>query len=156
MEGWFDTQGTLYAKEIELRGDDDRFDDDDVAFKGIVDEINADFWIINGMRFERNSSTEIEDDIDVGDFVEIEARQGEDGKWYLVEVELEIDASDDLIDDDDDDDFDDDRDDDDDHDDDDDDFEDDDFDDDRDGDLDDSDDDDDFDDDRDDDDDDDD
>lgn len=137
VEGFVKDDGTLFATEIDLSDDkidesdsemdvDDLDDDDD--FTGIVQAITDNAWIIDGQVFAISDDTEIDNDITVGDTVEVEAQADEDGSLTALEIELEDDDldSDSDVDDVDDDDLDNDYDDDDDEDDGDDDDEDDD------------------------------
>jgi hypothetical protein len=103
VEAWVDDQGTIYAKEIELATDDEMSYKGEYEVKGIVSEVGDDYLIINGMRFEITPSSEIEDDIEVGDFVKVEGGMLGNGVFYIVEIEIEDD--DDMYDDDDDDDM---------------------------------------------------
>ena len=94
--------GTLIAEEIELsEGEvddtDDEIDvdelDDDYDFTGILQVITDDAWIIDDQVFVITTDTEIDDDITVGDAVEVEAQVDEDGSLSALEIEL---ADDDL------------------------------------------------------------
>ena len=104
VEGWVDAEGVIYAKEIEKEGDDNGFgfDDDDDELLGVVNDIQESYWMINGLRFELTSTTEIDEEIAVGDFVEVEFYRNESGDYILLEIDLAIDDDMDDMDDDDD------------------------------------------------------
>jgi len=124
VEAWVDDQGTIFAKEIEHETDDEMSYKGEYEVKGIVSEVGDGYLMINGMRFELTPNSEIEDDIEVGDFVKVEGGMLGYGVFYIVEIEIEddyddmydhddddMDDDDDVIDDDDDDMYDDDDDD---------------------------------------------
>lgn len=105
----------LIAREIELADaddDDEDHDSDEVEFVGMVEAISDTEWTINGLLVQVNSETEIEDEISVGDMVEVEAYEDQDGNLIAHEIELaddddldsDFDDDDDLYDEDDDDD----------------------------------------------------
>lgn len=112
----------LVAREIEPVDagdlDEDDFDDDrDLKFKGFVESIDDESVVIDGTTFYFADFTEFEDEISVGDYVEVYFFD-QDGTNVVREIELEdiddeFDDQDDLDDESDDDDLDDDFDDDD-------------------------------------------
>jgi len=115
VEAWVDDQGTIFAKEIEHETDDEMSYKGEYEVKGIVSEVGDGYLMINGMRFELTPNSEIEDDIEVGDFVKVEGGMLGYGVFYIVEIEIEddyddmydhddddMDDDDDVIDDDDD------------------------------------------------------
>ncbi|MDW7755175.1 MAG: DUF5666 domain-containing protein, partial [Brevefilum sp.] len=102
VEAWVDDQGTIFAKEIELETDDEMSYKGEYEVKGIVSEVGDGYFMINGMRFELTPNSEIEDDIEVGDFVKVEGGMLGNGVFYIVEIEIEDDY-DDMYDEDDDD-----------------------------------------------------
>jgi len=105
VEAWVDDQGTIFAKEIELETDDEMSYKGEYEVKGIVSEVGDGYFMINGMRFEVTSSSKIEGDIEVGDYVKVEGGLLGDGVFFIIEAEIEDDGSADLYDDDDDDDM---------------------------------------------------
>ncbi len=102
VEAWVDDQGTIFAKEIGHETDDEMSYKGEYEVKGIVSEVGDGYLMINGMRFELTPNSEIEDDIEVGDFVKVEGGMLGNGVFYIVEIEIEDDY-DDMNDDDDDD-----------------------------------------------------
>jgi ElaB/YqjD/DUF883 family membrane-anchored ribosome-binding protein len=108
VEAWVDDQGTIFAKEIEHETDDEMSYKGEYEVKGIVSEVGDGYFMINGMRFEVTPNSEIEDDIEVGDFVKVEGGMLGNGVFYIVEIDIEDDyddMDDDMDDDDDDDDM---------------------------------------------------
>jgi hypothetical protein len=86
----------LVAREIELADaddDDDDHDRDEVEFVGMVEAISDTEWMIDGLLVQVDSGTEIEDIINVGDMVEVEVYEDQDGNLIAHEIEL---ADDDL------------------------------------------------------------
>ena len=115
---FFEGEG-LVAREIEPAqaddpDEDDLDDDSDLKFEGYVDAIDEATVVVDGTTFHFSDFTEFEDEISVGDFVEIYFFD-QDGQNIVREIELE-DMDEDFADLDDDSDFDDDEDDDDDYD----------------------------------------
>jgi hypothetical protein len=110
VEAWVDDQGTIFAKEIELETVDEMSFKGKYEVNGIVSEVGDGYFMINGMRFEVTPNSEIEEDIEVGDFVKVEGGMLGNGVFFIVEIEIEDDY-DDMYDDDDDDMYDDDDDD---------------------------------------------
>jgi len=74
--------GDWLAKSIVLADDDDR----KFAITGTVD--NFDPWTVDGIEFETDDRTRIDDDIEVGDRVKVEGRILEDGTWMAGSIEL--------------------------------------------------------------------
>lgn len=112
---FFEGEG-LVAREIEPAQDDDLDDDDldddsDLKFKGFVEAIDEETVVVDGTTFHFSDFTEFEDEISIGDFVEIYFFD-QDGQNIVREIELE-DMDEDSADLDDDSEFDDDEDDDD-------------------------------------------
>jgi len=98
VEAWIDTEGMIYAVEIEKTMEDDDDFDKEIEITGVVTEVGEDYLIVNGIRFEFGPDTEIDDDFDeiqVGDRVEIEARMLGEGGFLIKEIELEYDLFDD-------------------------------------------------------------
>lgn len=109
--------GVLTAREIEPAEEDDLDDDDDKdEFVGILEAIDGDVWTIGGRAFTISSATEIEDNLQIGDLVEVELKTDSAGSVFVEEIELADDDLDDDSDNDFDDDHDEDEDDDDEHD----------------------------------------
>ncbi len=85
--------GALVAREIEpaAEHDDDDFDDPDneVEFEGIVESMGGSVWVIAGRQVTVTPNTELEDDVQVGDMVEVEAIVDQDGNLIALEIELE-------------------------------------------------------------------
>ncbi len=97
-------QGVLIATEIKLfeedETDDDEFDEDEIEFTGLVEAITGDVWTVAGIQVTVTSDTEIEDVIEVGDFVKVETERDTEGSFTATEIEL---VDDDDMDDEDDD-----------------------------------------------------
>jgi hypothetical protein len=101
VEATTGTDGVLTALEIKLAdAEDDSKDVDshDIEFTGSVESIAADSWTVGGKTLAITSKTEIEDNIQVGDLVKVEATTGTDG--VLVAKEIDLADSDDHGDDD--------------------------------------------------------
>jgi len=85
---------SLTAREIDLAEADDseldeqEKDEQELEFKGVVESISADTWILAGMSFAVTPETEIKDAIVVGDFVEIRALLSVDGVLTALRIEL--------------------------------------------------------------------
>jgi len=85
--------------------DDDSDDDlEEVEFSGLVEAMGEFTWIIDGITVNIGPETDIEDDVEVGDFVEVESEIQADGSLLALEIELDDDDDDSDHDDDDDDD----------------------------------------------------
>ena len=63
--------------------------DSEMEFSGLVEEIGANSWTINGQVFQITGSTEIEENIAVGDFVSIHALVLPEGGLTATEISLE-------------------------------------------------------------------
>lgn len=110
------TDGTYLASELELvtasviptpgAGDDDEDeqgeDQDDqgededaqeIKVTGVLESIAAGLWVVDGVSFVVDDTTEIEGDPQVGDMVKIEATVQSDGTNLAHEIELEEDES---------------------------------------------------------------
>ena len=74
--------GTWLAKSIERAEEDER----EFAITGSVESIDP--WVVDGIEFDTDDWTEIEEGIDVGDQVRVEGRILDDGKWVAEEIEL--------------------------------------------------------------------
>jgi len=100
---------SLTAREIELAsqedalGDDDPQDDDeeDLEFKGIVEAINGEDWIVSGVHFLVPATVQIDGAIAVEDFVEIHAAWSTDGVLTAIRIQLEDESGDEVSSDDD-------------------------------------------------------
>ncbi len=91
--------GVLTAREIEPAHFNDMDDDDE--FIGVVEAIEGNTWTISGQLFTVTAETEIEDDVQLGDMVEVEFETDSDGNIFVEEIELaDDDDSDDDFDDD--------------------------------------------------------
>ncbi|MDX1531473.1 MAG: DUF5666 domain-containing protein, partial [Rhodothermales bacterium] len=93
--------GTLLAHTIEVE-DEDGEGDDEVEVEGFIEELGADFLVVDGLTFLVDDATEVrgEDgepilfgDLTVGTFVEVEATVLDDGR--LLALEIEVDAPED-------------------------------------------------------------
>lgn len=73
--------GSLLAHEIKLYYDK-------VKFSGVVESIGGDSWIIGGYTVAVDSNTEIDDGIDVGDRVKVEARLLPDNSLMAIKIRL--------------------------------------------------------------------
>jgi ribonuclease E len=101
VEGLISEGGTLLAIEIELDEQEveensdvtevDDLDDDDIEFTGLVQAIAGDAWVIGSKTVYMTPESEIDDDITIGDVVEVEAQINEDGSLTALEIELEDD-----------------------------------------------------------------
>lgn len=96
-----DDLGVLTAREIEpAEADDDDDDDlddledDENEIVGILESVDGDTWVVAGTAFLVTESTEIEDEIQIGDLVKVEF--SEDPTGGLVANEIELADDDDL------------------------------------------------------------
>lgn len=87
--------GTLAAKEISLVGNDTTDDDGDddssqteVRFVGEVQEQYAGYWIIGGTTVYLTAETDVDEAVQPGDMVKVEAYESEDGSLIAHEIEL--------------------------------------------------------------------
>lgn len=68
----------------------DRLDDSHpFEFVGLVTSVSDDLWVIGGREIAVDENTEIEDDIQTGDVVEVEGLILADGTWLAQEIQLE-------------------------------------------------------------------
>ncbi len=82
--------GSLTAREIELAGEGEpAIPGVEVEFRGALEAMDADAWTIGAMTFRATAATEIEDGLEVGDFVKVHARQQGDGSLWAREIERE-------------------------------------------------------------------
>ncbi|NLN69338.1 MAG: hypothetical protein GX142_00915 [Chloroflexi bacterium] len=92
VEGWVDALGSIYAREIEHEADGRAFSlNGKGEFLGIVNEIQPDYWVVNGIRFEVSATARIEPGIRVGDFVEVEFVRNDKDEYILREAEFAFD-----------------------------------------------------------------
>ena len=92
VKGWVDALGSIYARKIEHDGDGRAFNlNGKGEFLGIVNEIQPDYWVVNGIRFEVSATARIEPGIEVGDFVEVEFVRNNRDEYILREVEFALD-----------------------------------------------------------------
>jgi hypothetical protein len=70
-------------------------DDEDGELEGIVEQISATSWVVAGHSFLITGQTEIEGNIAIGDFVEVEFFVDEQGNLTAIEIEAEDDEDDD-------------------------------------------------------------
>ena len=94
------SDGSLTAREIGFAASQDATDPDsdegasgDVRFFGLVEDIQADHWVVAGVTFLVTTETEIKDAIVIGDSVKVEATPQADGTYLAHEIELEDQAS---------------------------------------------------------------
>jgi hypothetical protein len=87
---------SLTAREIEPAeaddledGDVDDLDHEDVRFRGTVQSMGGQTWLVGGLSFLVTDATDIRDDVRVGDFVEIRAVLLADGQLFATRIELE-------------------------------------------------------------------
>jgi hypothetical protein len=66
---------------------DDSGHDEDINISGVIDELNSEYLIIDGHVIYINDRTEIEDDIQVGDYVEIQILIDQVGSWFAEQIE---------------------------------------------------------------------
>jgi hypothetical protein len=92
--------GSLTAREIELAASEtstgsgeDEVPPGDVDFFGLVEDIQADHWLVAGTTFLVTTDTEIKDAIVIGDSVKVEATPQADGTYLAHEIELEDSSS---------------------------------------------------------------
>jgi hypothetical protein len=76
------TDGTWLAKSIQRAEETQR----EFVIVGRVQ--SRDPWVVDGIAFETNARTEIDDGIQVGDRVRVEGRIREDGRWVAREIQL--------------------------------------------------------------------
>jgi hypothetical protein len=97
VEATQSADGSWVAHEIELEDeaqdepDADEDQADSTKFFGQVTAMDPGSWTVGGLTFLLTPSTEIKDDIAVGDSVKIEALVGADGSLTALEIELEED-----------------------------------------------------------------
>ena len=92
VKGWVDALGSIYARKIEHETDGQAFNlNGKGEFLGIVNEIQPDYWVVNGIRFEVSATARIEPGIEVGDFVEVEFVRNNKDEYILREVEFALD-----------------------------------------------------------------
>ncbi|HET7090744.1 MAG TPA: DUF5666 domain-containing protein [Anaerolineae bacterium] len=82
------SDGSLWAREIE-REEEQRREGGEVEFSGTVEAMGADGWTIDGMTVHVTAQTEIEDGIDVGDFVKVHTQVAADGSLVAREIKLD-------------------------------------------------------------------
>lgn len=117
VHAFLNESAELAAREIELAlpedlDEDDMDDDADLKHVGILEEMGEEVWVVSGFAFRVTADTEIEDELSVGDLVEVYFFASEDDMPIAREIDLEDESDDDMDDSDDSDDFDDDDDDD--------------------------------------------
>ena len=105
VEGFTQEDGSILALEIELLtddGDDDDEDDDieEMEAYGTLESMSGDSAVVDGISYMITSQTEVEDEVEVGDYVKVEYYENEDGDLILLELEGEDDDQDDDEDDD--------------------------------------------------------
>lgn len=96
-----ESDGSLTAREIEpAEADDledqdddadDSDDDEDLEFKGLVDSIDGETWVVAGVTFRVPAAALEDGPVAVGDFVEIHAFWADDGVLTALRVELDDD-----------------------------------------------------------------
>jgi hypothetical protein len=64
------------------------FEEEKLEATGYVDEFEMDYLVVDGVRYELTMDTEIEEEIEVGDFVKVKYN-GEEELFIALEVELE-------------------------------------------------------------------
>ncbi|NIR63832.1 MAG: hypothetical protein GWN00_02365, partial [Aliifodinibius sp.] len=93
VEAELQSNGTYLADQIEL--------EDDIEVEGVIQDIGSDSLIVMGVIFFVDANTEIRDshgnpisfsDLQVGDFVEVEADLQPDGTYLATRIELEDDG----------------------------------------------------------------
>jgi hypothetical protein len=96
VHAFLDTDGNWILREVELAfGDDDGSKDgDEIEFRGPVEGITAEYWVVAGRTLWLMPATEIKGSIEVGEQVKVHAFLDMDGKWILREVELAFDDDD--------------------------------------------------------------
>ena len=109
VEAWVDMYGKIYAEEIEYYDDiDDDYDDfsksggdykGELKFTGTVEAVQGGYWTIGGYTVIITKDTEIDDNIHIGDLVEVEAWVDMQGNIYAEEIEYYDDMDDDYDDD---------------------------------------------------------
>jgi hypothetical protein len=90
VAGWILDDGTWLAREIKLAEPPPAT----FQFVGIVGSIEP--WEVAGISFETDASTEIEDDIEQGDLVEVKGQILPDGSWLASEIS-QVDEHDDDV-----------------------------------------------------------
>jgi len=88
--------GTYTAVKIHPNGprdedDEDEDDQDVVEFNGTVESVAEGSWVVGGMTFIVDSSTEFEGDPQLGDFVEVEYVLQSDGSLLALKIDAEND-----------------------------------------------------------------
>ncbi len=111
VHAFLNESAELAAREIELAlaedlDDDDMDDDSDLKLVGVLEEMGEDVWVVSGFAFRVTVDTEIDDEMSVGDLVEVYFFASEDDMPVAREIELEDESGDDMDDSDDSDSFD--------------------------------------------------
>ncbi len=88
------------ASPMPTEMDDDGYE---IEFMGIVEAIAGDLWVIGDKTVNISAETDIDDEIEIGDIVEVEALVSRDGSILAQEIKLADDGQDDEGDDQDDD-----------------------------------------------------
>ena len=91
VEGWIQENGDWLADEIKLIEEEDaKFE-----FTGVVEDMDP--WMVSGIGFETDGSTEIDSDIMIGDLVKVEGHILADGTWLADEIKLLDEDDDDVM-----------------------------------------------------------
>jgi hypothetical protein len=101
VHAFLNPAGELAAREIEpafgsALDENDLDDDNDLTLTGVVEQITAESWVVDGKEFRVTPATEIDDEINVGDLVEVYFLTNDEGDSIAREIELEDESGDDL------------------------------------------------------------
>jgi hypothetical protein len=91
VEAWIQLDGTYLGKDIDL--DDNAYDGDDemelTEFFGQVESMNTDYLVVSGKMVYIGTDTDIEPEIIVGSYVEVEAWIQSDGTYLGKDIDLD-------------------------------------------------------------------
>ena len=92
VEAIHQSDGSLWAKKIEVKESNHDDDNHDVEFKGTIEAKNGSMWTIGGRQVMVDGATEINErkgPADVGAYVEVKARQQNDGNLHARKIKVE-------------------------------------------------------------------
>ena len=89
-EGIIQESGALLAEKIRLVSEETGLP---FEFEGVVQEINTDHWLISGVVIGIYTDTMTQEDLAIGDIVQVTGRIQEDGTWLADRIVLALDES---------------------------------------------------------------
>jgi len=89
-----ESDGSLLAHKIDAQNDDGPTGDEEmIKFTGTVESISDELWVVGGMSFVVAPFTDIEDNPQLGDMVEVKYFVRSDGSLQAVKIDAEHDSS---------------------------------------------------------------